>query len=208
MFLFRPLYQFPSWVQALYRHTTWRKGAASKDVYLTFDDGPIPEVTPRILDILREKQVKATFFVVGDNVRKYPYLLDAILADGHSVGNHTYHHLPGLKTPLASYLSDVSECDKLIHSHLLRPPYGRMKNSQKRELLNAGYEIVLWDILTHDYNKNYSPEKMLRIVQRYTRPGSIVVFHDSLKSNERMLQTLPLAIDWWIANGYNLKTLS
>ena len=209
--VFRPLYQIPEWLHGLYAGATWRKDDA---VYLTFDDGPIPEVTPLILEILREKQVKATFFVVGDNVRKFPDLLDRILADDHRVGNHTFHHLPGWKTSLAEYMRDVSACDELLRSHagrdmrpLLRPPYGRIRPSQFRELRNAGYEIVLWDVLTHDYNSRYSAEHLLQIVQRFTRPGSIVVFHDSLKSGERMLEVLPKAIDWWRENGYDLKTL-
>jgi len=198
-------------MHGLYAGATWRKGDA---VYLTFDDGPIPEVTPKILDILREKQVKATFFVVGDNVRKYPDLLDRIVAEGHRVGNHTYHHLPGLKTSLAEYLRDVSACDELLSKHigresrpLLRPPYGRIRHSQLRELRNAGYDIILWDVLTHDYNRRFSANKLLQIVQRFTRKGSIVVFHDSLKSGDRMLEALPKAIEWWKANGYELKTL-
>lgn len=209
--LFRPLYQFPTWLQRLYRGATWRRDAA---VYLTFDDGPIPEVTPHILAILREKQVKATFFVVGDNVRKYPELLDQIVSEGHRVGNHTFHHLPGLKTSVAEYMRDVSACDEIIHRHsrrkekpLFRPPYGRMRRSQMRELKNTGYEVILWDVLTHDYNRRYSADKLLQIVQRYTREGSIVVFHDSLKSADRMLSALPQVIDYWLANGYELKTL-
>lgn len=211
-------------MQRLYAGATWRRDAAPfasqvdrPTLYLTFDDGPIPQCTPQILAILKQQGVKATFFVVGDNVRKYPHLLDQILADGHRVGNHTFHHLPGLKTSLAEYLRDVSECDELITSHLsddqrtlphlLRPPYGRMRPSQLRELRNAGYEIILWDVLTHDYNARYSPEKMLEIVKRYSRPGSIVVFHDSLKSGKRMLDTLPAAIAWWREQGYQFKTL-
>lgn len=211
--LFRVLYQFPTWIQRLYRKVTWRRPTLSREVYLTFDDGPIPEVTPDILRILKEKGVKATFFVVGDNVRKSPHLLEAILRDGHRVGNHTFHHLPGLHTSLAEYLQDVSQCDEVLakhgdmHPRLMRPPYGRMSAAQKREIINAGYEIILWDVLTHDYNPDYSPEKMLRVVTRYTRPGSIVVLHDSLKSHQRMLTVLPQLIDWWHDNGYQLKVL-
>ena len=200
-------------MQHLYSKVTWRRDDAF--VYLTFDDGPIPEVTPKILEILRQKQVKATFFVVGDNVRKHPDLLQQILADGHRVGNHTFHHLPGLQTSLAEYLRDVSACDELLAAAqsdnplrpLFRPPYGRIRASQLRELRNAGYEVVLWDVLTHDYNACYTPEKMCEIVRRYTRKGSIVVFHDSVKSNERMLSALPQVIDWLFENGFTLNIL-
>lgn len=179
---------------------------------LTFDDGPIPEVTPKILAILREKQVHATFFVVGDNVRKHPELLQAIVAEGHGVGNHTFHHLRGLKTSTEDYLQDVAACQSLINHHVsfiphqssfFRPPHGRMRFSQKRALRKMGYEIVLWDVLTHDYNPRYDKEKMLKIVDRYVRDGSIIVFHDSLRSNERMLDTLPAAIDLLRAKGYS-----
>lgn len=207
-------------MQSLYPHTLWRADSASKTVYLTFDDGPIPEVTPKILAILREKGVKATFFCVGDNVRKYPELLTAILADGHHVGNHTFHHLPGWQTKTENYLQDVSEAEQIMtpfqpsasvsqprQGFLFRPPYGRMRASQKQALLKAGYKIVLWDVLTHDYNSHYSPDKMLAIVRRYTRSGSVVVFHDSLRSNERMLETLPRAIDFWQSEGYTLELL-
>jgi len=213
-------------MQHLYPKVTWRRGDASvrptndkRVIYLTFDDGPIPEVTPRILDILREKKVKATFFVVGDNVRKHPELLQSILNEGHRVGNHTFHHLPGWQTSLAEYLRDVSACDEQLAAAmntqqltrsdhpLFRPPYGRMRANQLRELRNAGYEIILWDVLTHDYNPRFSTEKLLNIVRRYSRNGSIVVFHDSLKSNERMLAALPQAIDWWYDNGFVLCTL-
>lgn len=201
------LYQIPTCLQRLYRGVVWRRQSASRTVYLTFDDGPIPEITERILAILKEKGVHATFFLVGDNVRKYPHLLDAICNDGHRVGNHTYHHLPGLKTSLAEYMRDVSACDELVKSSLFRPPYGRMRKSQKRELRNLGYEVVLWDVLTHDYNPKYSSDELVKIVRRYTRSGSIVVFHDSLKSGERMLAALPQVIDFWLQEGYELKTL-
>lgn len=200
------LYQIPTWMQRLYAGVTWRKGVDSV-VYLSFDDGPIPEMTPKILRLLKEKNVKATFFVVGDNAAKYPYLMDAIREDGHEVGNHTYHHLAGLKTPTEAYLNDVEACSKLVGRKLMRPPYGRMKFRQKRALLDAGYEIVLWDVLTHDYNKKYSPEKMLQVIDQYIRPGSIIVFHDSLKSGERMLQTLDKAIDLIREKGFRFSCL-
>lgn len=231
------LYQIPSCLQRLYRGVVWRADQApylpsasfplkgqGASLYLTFDDGPIPEMTPRILEILREKQVKATFFCVGDNVRKYPELLEAILADGHSVGNHTFHHLPGLQTSTEQYLRDVVAAEEIINRALpdnqsgsarqsiglcplFRPPYGRMRPSQKRELLRQGYTIVLWDVLTHDYNPRYSTDKLVRIVRQYTRPGSVVVFHDSLRSGERMLRALPLVIDFWRSEGYDLRPL-
>lgn len=202
--MFSLLYQIPTCLQRLYGGVAWRMDTPGK-VMLTFDDGPIPEVTPKILAILREKQVPATFFVVGDNVRKHPGLLQSIVAEGHRIGNHTFHHLRGLKTSTEDYLRDVEACQSLIgqQSKLFRPPHGRMRFSQKRALRKMGYEIVLWDVLTHDYNPRYSKDKMLRIVDRYVRDGSIIVFHDSLRSNERMLATLPAVIDLLRTKGYS-----
>ena len=203
------LYQFPTWMQHLYRGVTWRRHGTHV-VYLTFDDGVIPEVTPAILDILRDEQVKATFFVVGDNVRKYPDIYRRLLAEGHRVGNHTMHHTKGTRVSLSDYMADVAACNELIEqgtAPLFRPPYGKMTFAQKRALLDAGYEIILWDVLTHDYNPRYTPQKMLRVVQTYTRDGSIINFHDSVKSGERTIAVLPMAIRWLKQQGYTFATL-
>lgn len=195
----------------MYAGVTWRRrGEAAPTVYLTFDDGPIPEVTLRLLALLREQDVRATFFVVGDNAARHPELLEAIYRDGHRVGNHTFHHLKGLKTPTAAYLQDVSRCQALLRPGLpllFRPPYGRMRLSQKLALRRQGYECVLWDVLTHDYNASYSTDKMLQLTLRYVRPGSIIVFHDSLRSNERMLCTLPPLIAELRQRGYQFGLL-
>jgi len=228
--MLRLLYQFPSWMQRLYRGVTWRRrdtgvaASGQKTVYLTFDDGSIPEVTPAILDVLAKYGVKATFFVVGDNIRKYPHVYARVVEEGHRVGNHTYHHVKGTKCSLVEYLQEVDACEEAISSQkhptaqacgepaqsavrLFRPPYGKMTFDQKRAVLERGYEIVLWDVLTHDYNCNYSPEKMLCIVQRYTRDGSIINFHDSIKSGERTITVLPQVIEWLQQQGYRIATL-
>ena len=181
-------------------------------VYLTFDDGAIPEVTPAILDVLKRYNVKATFFVVGENIQKYAHIYARVVEEGHRVGNHTYHHVKGSKCSLEEYMREVEACEEAINGQqsavrLFRPPYGKMKPSQKRAILERGYKIVLWDVLTHDYNPHYSPEKMLRIVQRYTRDGSIINFHDSVKSGERTIEVLPKVIEWLQANGYTIATL-
>lgn len=200
-------YQFPTWLQRCYSGVTWRKDPSSKVLYLTFDDGPIPECTPHVLDILSAHDIKATFFIVGDNAVKYPELLDRILEEGHMVGNHTFRHLRGIKTSTAAYLSDVKMADSVLHSPLFRPPHGRMRLSQKRALLQAGYQIYLWDVLTHDYNPAYSVENMLEIVQRYVRNGSIITCHDSLKSRDRLLCFLPMMIVWCKEQGYSFERL-
>ena len=180
---------------------------SSKVVYLTFDDGPIPECTPQVLDILSRYGVKATFFMVAENAERYPELLARVREEGHQVGNHTCHHLRGCQVCTDNYVADALRGEEVLHTSLFRPPHGRMRNSQKRALLNKGYTIFLWDVLTHDYNPRYSAEKMLSIVKRYTRNGSIIVFHDSIKSKDRMLVALPKVIEWLLAEGYEVRRL-
>ncbi len=216
--MIRILFQFPNAIQRLYKGVVWRikpdRKTDKKVIYLTFDDGCIPEVTPQVLNILKKYDVKATFFCVGDNIRKYPEIYRRILSEGHQTGNHTYHHIAGLQTSTADYLKDVAMTDSIMEEasqipsrHLFRPPYGRMRYSQKKALLKT-HKIVLWDLLTHDYNKRYSPEKIMRVIKRYSRNGSIVVFHDSLKACEQMLPTLPKAIEFWQNEGYQLSVIS
>ena len=201
------LYQFPTWLQRLYRGVVWRMNPSSKVVYLTFDDGPIPECTPQVLEILSHYGVKASFFMVAENADRYPDLLQHVREADHTIGNHTYHHLKGYKTCLTSYLRDIADAHAVLQTHLFRPPHGRMTYSQKKALREAGYQIYLWDVLTHDYNPKYTPAKILRIVQHFTRNGSIIVFHDSLKSKDRMLQALPKIIEWLQAEGYSIQPL-
>lgn len=201
------LYQFPTWLQRLYRGVVWRMNPSSKVVYLTFDDGPIPECTPQVLEILSHYGVKASFFMVAENANRYPDLLQHVREADHTIGNHTYHHLKGYKTCLTSYLRDIADAHAVLQTHLFRPPHGRMTYSQKKALREAGYQIYLWDVLTHDYNPKYTPAKILRIVQHFTRNGSIIVFHDSLKSKDRMLQALPKVIEWLQAEGYSIQPL-
>ncbi len=204
------LYQFPTWMQRLYRGVTWRRVTPDKRVYLTFDDGPIPEVTPAVLDVLAKYKVKATFFVVGDNINKYPHVYARVVDEGHRVGNHTYHHVKGTKCSLEEYLREVDACADMLgqgRSNLFRPPYGKMRPAQKRAILERGYEIILWDVLTHDYNPRYTPERMLKIVQKYTRNGSIINFHDSIKSGARTIEVLPQVIEWLQQEGYIIDLL-
>ncbi len=189
-------------LQRLYPCGKCRVGEA---VYLTFDDGPIPEVTPKVLAILDKYGVKATFFMVGENIDKHPEVFEQVVQAGHAIGNHTYNHMKGWKVSTAEYLANVQKFPK--ETKLFRPPYGRTWVWQRRAVKRLGYEIYLWDVLTRDYNPRRTPEAMLRQIQRCTRPGSIINFHDSVKSNERMLKVLPEAIEWLLANGYELKTL-
>ncbi len=201
-------YQIPSFLQRLYRGVMWRGDKTRKVVYLTFDDGPIPEVTPKLLDILKREGIHATFLMVGENAAKHPELLQRVLSEGHRVGNHTYNHLKGYRYSVEEYMSNVAKADSVLHgTRLFRPPYGRMTPKQKKALLAAGYKIVLWDVLTHDYNACYSAERMVEIVKKHVRKGSIINFHDSIKSNERMLETVPQVIAYLRNEGYTFETL-
>lgn len=177
-----------------------------KSVYLTFDDGPIPEMTPWVLDMLEEYDIKATFFMVGDNARRYPYLVDRVRGAGHAVGNHTMHHLQGAKVSTEVYMNDVIEADRLLRTPLFRPPHGWLRPAQARELAR-GFKIIMYDLVTRDYSKRLSASDVVNNVKRYTRPGSIIVFHDSLKSRPRLLTALPQALEWLRSNGYEFKTL-
>ncbi len=207
------LYQIPTALQRLYGGVVWRMPAEEKTVYLTFDDGCIPEVTPQVLDILAHYNVKATFFCVGDNIRKYPDVFKRVVEEGHAAGNHTFHHIAGFQTKTEGYIADAALADEYIdrtlpegeaNLHLFRPPYGRMRPSQKRRLLKT-HTIVLWDVLTHDYNRNYTPDRILDIVRKYVRPGSIIVFHDSLKAQNQMLPVLPRVIEYLLSEGYEFR---
>ncbi|MBQ2541231.1 MAG: polysaccharide deacetylase family protein [Paludibacteraceae bacterium] len=195
-----------SWIrnilQRLYPYGIFRTG---KDVYLTFDDGPIPEVTPRVLEILDRYGVKATFFMVGENINKHPDVFRQVVEAGHAIGNHTYNHIKGWKYSTGEYLENVRKFPK--QTHLFRPPYGKTWIWQRRALVKMEYKIILWDVLTRDYNPKRTPEAMLSQIKRETRPGSIINFHDSIKSNERMLAVLPQAIEWLQAQGYELAHL-
>ena len=178
-----------------------------QSVYLTFDDGPIPEVTPWVLEVLDKYGVKATFFMVGDNVRKHPAEFQMVKDAGHRLGNHTYHHIGGFRHGVQSYLRDVEEADKLIGSSLFRPPHGWMKTNQYRGVRKAGYSIVMWDLVTRDYSRRLNGRDVLRRVRKYARPGSIITFHDYVKSYDKLLYALPRAIEWLQDQGYQFKKL-
>lgn len=189
----------------MYPQATWRMNRQEHSVYLTFDDGPIPESTPFILDTLREYGVKATFFMVGDNVRKYPHLYQQIVDEGHQVGNHTFNHWGGLRHSAWSYAQNVEKANQLIHSHLFRPPHGWMRWDQYL-WLKRKYRIVMWDLVTRDYSKWLNERDVLRNVIRYARNGSIITFHDSLKSINKLHTALPKALDYLKREGYEFKT--
>lgn len=195
--LFKKIYHFGP---------VWQKKTGSKTVYLTFDDGPIPEVTEEILEILNRYSIKATFFCVGENVERNPLVFKKILDSGHITGNHTFNHLNGWKTDSKTYYENIYKCDQFHNSKLFRPPYGRIKPSQILKLKKT-HQIIMWSVLSGDFDLKTSPEKCLENVIKYTKPGSIVVFHDSTKAKEKVLYALPLFIDHLIEKGYEFKTL-
>ena len=200
--------QPPILYRALYPKAIWRIPVPNKKtVYLTFDDGPIPEVTPWVLDVLDKYNVKATFFCVGDNVRKYGYIYEELLKRGHTVGNHTFDHLQGWQNRSWTFLNDTQQANELIHSNLFRPPHGHMVFPQPGLLKKKGYKIIMWDVVTRDYSRYMNPEQVLENVKRYTRDGSIIVFHDSLKAEVNMKYALPKAIEWLLEQGYTFELI-
>lgn len=205
MFIEQP----PLLYRLLFPEAIWRivRRGGKPLVYLTFDDGPIPETTPWVLDTLDKYGVKATFFMVGDNVRRHPELLEEIKRRGHSYGNHTMHHLQGMKVKAVRYVRDVSEAAKLIDSPLFRPPHGLLRWKQA-SILKRHYNIVMYDLVTRDYSKKMTPEKVLANVKRYARNGSIIVFHDSLKAEKNMRWALPRAIEWLLEQGFELRPMA
>ncbi len=183
-----------------------RAGGDAPVVYLTFDDGPIPEVTPWVLDTLDRYGIKATFFMVADNARRYPDLLEEVRRRGHRVGNHTFHHLQGARVTTRRYLRDVAEADRILHTPLFRPPHGWLRPRQARALRRR-YRIVMYDLVIRDYCRSLDARRVLDNVRRYARPGAVIVFHDSLKSRDRLTEALPAAIEWLQAEGYGFGLL-
>jgi len=197
----------PPWVYRIFfRGTVWRLPAQEKCVYLTFDDGPVPELTPWVLDVLDRYHIKATFFCVGDNVRKYPDIYRMILERGHRVGNHTFNHIQGICFQSKNYLKNVEKAAGWIQSDLFRPPHGHMRLHQLQHLRKA-YRIIMWDVVTRDYSPHMTAQGVTNVVKKYTRNGSIIVFHDSLKAVGRIEEALPLSIEWLLAEGYRFKVI-
>lgn len=192
------------WLRWLWPHGLWRMNKHERAVYLTFDDGPIPEVTPRVLDILDKYGIKATFFMVGDNARKYPDIYKMVVDRGHRIGNHTFNHLSGIIHGSIRYIDNVKKANEYLHTDLIRPPYGWMKWEQYL-FLHRNYKLVMWDLVTRDYSKRVDAHQIFNNVRRYARPGSIITFHDSLKTAEKLWVALPQCIEWLQSQGYQFK---
>ena len=198
--------QPPSIYRMFFPGAVWRLHPEKKAVYLTFDDGPIPGMTPWVLDLLDKYDIKATFFCVADNVRKYPEIYQQVIDRGHRVGNHTFHHMQGLGRRSKTYLTDVGLAKKYIDSDLFRPPHGHMRLAQFFRLRKL-YKVVMWDVVTRDYSKWMTANGVFNVVKKYTRNGSVIVFHDSLKAGNRMKESLPLSIEWLLEQGYSFDLI-
>ncbi|MBQ9285103.1 MAG: polysaccharide deacetylase family protein [Bacteroidaceae bacterium] len=222
--------RFLRWI---YPHAVWRMDPSAKAIYLTFDDGPIPEATPYVLDTLAHYGIKATFFVVGDNVRKHPDIFSQVVAAGHRIGNHTYNHIGGLKYLSKNYVKNAEKAQELIldsqsASHyddkasaaqpaangelpgmactkLFRPPHGWMRGLQYKAMRRQGYKIIMWDLVTRDYSTWLTADEVLDNVKHYARNGSIITFHDSLRSIDKLHKILPAALEWLISQGYEFR---
>lgn len=190
----------------LYPDFVWQMPSNEKNIYLTFDDGPIPEVTPWVLSQLEKYNAKATFFCVGDNIRKHSEVFEQIIESGHSIGNHTFNHLNGWKTPHEEYLNNFRNFENEHKTTFFRPPYGRIKKKQAAEILKT-HKIIMWSALTKDYSSNITEEKCLKNAIKNTVNGSIVLFHDSLKAQKNLYYTLPRFLEHFSKLGYNFLKL-
>ena len=203
----------PRILERLFSSYTWRFDTDRKEIFLTFDDGPTPEITPFVLKQLKQYNAKATFFCIGKNIENHPEIFHQILSEKHSVGNHTQNHLNGWKTKNINYLNSVLKCedvisnlaDKTKESKLFRPPYGRIKKSQAKEILKRGYRIIMWNVLSADFDKSISKEKCLENILKNTKKGGVIVFHDSLKASEKLQFVLPKVLEEFSKKGFSFK---
>ena len=199
--------QVPNIIRRFYPSVLWRKDKDKKVIYLTFDDGPTEELTHWILKTLDEFGIKATFFCIGNNAEKLPKIVDEIREKGHTVGIHGYEHRRGLYKNSDVFFSDIEKSKNIIKSNLFRPPHGNITPRQAKKLDELGYNVVLWDVITRDYDVSLSEEQVFNIAKKYTRNGSIVVFHDSAKAEKNMRYAFPKAVKYWLENEYTFEKL-
>jgi peptidoglycan/xylan/chitin deacetylase (PgdA/CDA1 family) len=197
----------PEIIQSFFPEFVWKIATDQPIIYLTFDDGPTPDVTDKVLEYLNQYNARATFFCIGKNVEANPSLYQSIINAGHSVGNHTYNHKNGWNTPNTVYFDNIDKCRMVVNSHLFRPPYGKIKSSQIAFLKNH-YKIIMWNVLSGDFDQTLSKERCLNNVLKLTKAGSIVVFHDSIKASERMVYALPKVLEYFTEKGYKFESIS
>lgn len=202
------LHRSPAWLQWLLSDYTWRINTSEKIIYLTFDDGPIPVVTEKVMETLETFNAKATFFCIGDNVRKYPGIFSELKKRGHAIGNHTYNHLNGWKTADEVYLDNFRRCQDILQTdtRLFRPPYGRIRKAQYR-LLPADTKVMMWDVLTGDFSPDVLTASALNSAIRLSRPGTIMLLHDSIKAEQKMSYILPRVLAHFSESGYRFEAL-
>ena len=202
-----------SLIKRLFSTYIWDMPNQQNTIYLTFDDGPTPEITPWVLDLLKKHQIKATFFCIGHNIEKHPEIFNRIVLEGHLIGNHTFNHLNGWKSSYGDYIANVALCEDIITVNtktkptLFRPPYGKVKPSQAKELRKSGYKIVMWDILTVDYDINTSKEKCYKNATEKVASGSVIVFHDSVKAFKNLEYALPRTIRTLLDKGFKFDSI-
>ncbi len=217
------LFKTPTLIKELYPKYTWNIKTDKQEIFLSFDDGPHPEITPWVLDVLKQHNAKATFFCVGDNIKKYPETFSKIIRSGHGIGNHTYNHLNGWTTKTGLYLKNIEQTSQLItlntkhetqntkpvtRHHLFRPPYGKIKTKQAKQLLKNHYKIIMWDVLSGDFDININPDDCLKNTLSNTKKGSIVVFHDSKKAFERLQYILPVFLSYFGKKGFQFSKIT
>jgi peptidoglycan/xylan/chitin deacetylase (PgdA/CDA1 family) len=214
MHLYKTNYLF----KKIYSSYTWDIPTTEKEIFLTFDDGPIPGVSDFVLEVLEKYNAKATFFAVGHNIEKHPEVFQRVVQGGHAVGNHTFHHLNGWKTDTNTYLDNIAECDEMLSSlyhsgsraggsqKLFRPPYGKLTREQSR-VVRQNYKVIMWDVLTADYDNSLHKETCLKKTIKYTNKGSVVIFHDSLKAEKNMTYVLPRLLEHFSEQGYSFKAI-
>lgn len=200
----------PWWLRVFYRQCTWLMPGSGRNIYLSFDDGPHPEITPFVLDELKKYDARATFFCIGKNVLAYPDVYKRIIDEGHAVGNHSHNHLNGWKTKDADYLDDIAMASQYISSNLFRPPYGKITRVQLQALSKPRFNMhsVMWSVLSGDFDSRITPGKCLENVLKNTRPGSIVVFHDSEKAAGRMRYALTGTLEHFKNGGFGFEKIS
>lgn len=206
MTIFAPRIHPPKFIRQWFSDALWTIESGERVVYLTFDDGPVPEATPWVLELLEKENAKTTFFCVGENVFKNPSVYQMILKAGHSVGNHTYNHLQGLKTRNQEFFNNIEKASNLIDSNLFRPPHGLMKPGQYFRLSEL-YQVVMWDIVSMDYHPSYTPEMICANIEKFVKSGSIITFHDSAKTIEKLKTALPLVIKMLKDQGFQLRAI-
>ena len=196
----------PSFLRKIYSSLTWHIPVTDKKVFLTFDDGPIPEVTPFVIDILKKHNALATFFCIGKNVETNPDLYNRIISEGHTTGNHTHTHINGWRTKRDVYIESVKLCAQKVKSNLFRPPYGKISRKQIKAIA-PHYKIIMWDVLSYDFDKKVTQEKCLQNVLENVRPGSVIVFHDSIKAFNNMSYALPIVLEKLTLLGYSFDAI-